>query len=83
MDMIGPVRNFPLLLTRARRQAGRWNLPKLVAWAPNGQSALFQALAGKSRPLDVSIPTNTWSQGPLPEDLGSCWWLSMGDTDFL
>ncbi len=82
VDIIGPVKNFPLLIRQARRLAGRWKFDELCCWITKGFSKMFAQLEGAEFPTDMEIPTTIWTDGPDPDEIRGKWWLMAGDTDF-
>lgn len=83
-DLVAPLKNIPMLLVHARRLTRLWGLSFLYCWITRQHVTRFATQDTKLRDIDVSIPTNVWVHQPfVPEQLRDCWWLTMGDTDFL
>ena len=82
LDVIAPLAHFETVIDQARRLTGRWGLPSLYAWTSNRHLPLFVACGGAEEPLNVLIPTSSWTADPQSELFVGKWWLMSGDTDF-
>jgi len=82
MDLIGPRRNFPALVSAARRWAHRKGASRLRAWVTASHASLLASTQPAQTPMDLMVPANVWSRGPSAEELRNRWWLMAGDTDF-
>jgi hypothetical protein len=82
LDLIGPLDHFPVLVDQARRLTARWGLKRLYGWIARNQLDLWRATDGVEEPLDILIPTSSWTQDTRSGLLRDRWWLTAGDTDF-
>jgi hypothetical protein len=83
MDVIGSLRDLPVLLSQARLLAWQAGKQAVHAWHCRSHGHLFLPGSSSQQDLAVSIPTNVWSPGPPAASLQGKWWLMAGDTDFL
>lgn len=83
LDMIGALKHIPLLILYAREYTCSLGKKELFTWSIEPYHRLFIEHEGKTRPLDVTVPTNVWTPGPGPESQQDSWWLMAGDTEFL
>jgi len=82
VDLVAPLKQLPLLVEQARRIAGGWGFSTLYCWITHHFAPHLAGSAGQVSALDVSVPTNTWVDGPAVEQLRGKWWLMSGDTEF-
>jgi len=82
VDMIGPLKNIPMLIVQARRLARKYRSMGLYCWITKDFSRIFVQTGGVEFPTEMEIPTTKWTDGPDPEDIRGKWWLMAGDTDF-
>lgn len=82
MDMISPLAEIPLLVTHARRLAGMQGVQRVFCRITENFVSCFASTGGESKPLNIRIPANNWSDGPMPGQLKDHWWLTSGDKDF-
>ena len=82
MDLIARPDHFPVLLQHAACKAWQLGLPHVAMWLPAHRRPWLGAL-GETQPLDITIPSNSFSPGPPSESLQDRWWLTAGDSDFL
>lgn len=82
LDLIGPLRHFPVLIDQARRLCARWGLPRLYGWITRNHIAAWAFHGAVEEPLDIQIPTSSWTQDERADRLRDRWWLTAGDTDF-
>jgi hypothetical protein len=82
IDVVGPLRDLPLLVEYARRIADRWGLP-LVTWITSQQAHWFNTPDAEKKPTGIHIPGNCYLERVPVSELRDRWWLMMGDTDFM
>lgn len=82
MDLIGPLRGVPLMITHARRVAGLHRKRRLFIRIPKNFAAHFAKTGGRQIGEEIPIPAPTWSHGLPPEKIRDLWWLTGGDMDF-
>lgn len=83
LEIIAPLKQFPVLLKQARRMAGNWGFKTLTFWITENFASIFTQWQGDVQPLDIRIPHCIWYEGPPTEEVNEKWWLTGGDTDFL
>ena len=82
LDVIAPLENLKIVIDQAQRMTARWSLRHLYCWITTNQAQHFVACGGKQEPLNMFIPTSSWTDDPRVEMLIDKWWLMSGDTDF-
>ena len=82
VDLIAPLAEIPLLITHARRLAGMHGASRLFCRITANFAHYFAIAGGTQQTINIYIPANAWSDGPLPETLKDRWWLMSGDKDF-
>jgi len=82
VDIIAPLRSLGTLVEEARSVAARLGFPSVYCWITRHEAWRFSVQEGSVKPLDISVPTNIWVDGPAVEQLTEKWWLMSGDTDF-
>ncbi|KPA11502.1 Glycosyl transferase, group 1 domain protein [Candidatus Magnetomorum sp. HK-1] len=80
MDIVGPLKNFSLLIEQARRLCKK---KSMYTWITETYSQHFEGDDSEIYDLDIRVPTGIWTSGPDPESIKGLWWLTAGDTDFL
>lgn len=83
MDLIAPKRHIPELISQALRLSHRLGAKRMIAWITSRYGPLFQSQGAKLQPAGIKIPVNAIVERVLADQVNSCWWLMMGDTDFL
>lgn len=81
LDIIAPIKNFPTLISQARKLAGCAGVDRLYCWTASNYSQLFEVTGAEARDVDISIPTISWTAGPKLEQIRRRCWLMGGDTD--
>jgi SAM-dependent methyltransferase len=81
MDVAGPLAAFPDLVALACRSAAALGASRLFGWVVDNIQPHFGSDA-TVRDLDVNVPANAWTAGPLIDSMIGKWWLTGGDTDF-
>lgn len=81
MDLIAHMKDMPLLIESARHEAFKQGAACLFSWM---SEAMVTHLAADATTTDIhiTIPCNTWTPCPKPEELQGRWWLMSGDTDW-
>lgn len=82
LDVVGPLKNLPLLIDQARRLAGLWGMPSLYCWITRNQARRFVDCGGTEEEINISIPTSCWTDDARADQFKDRWWLMSGDTDF-
>lgn len=82
MDLVGPLRMIPLMVTHARRVAGIHQKRRVVIRIPQNFATCFTKIGGNQVGHEIPIPAPTWSHGLPPEKIRDLWWLTGGDMDF-
>jgi hypothetical protein len=82
LDFVGPLDAIPLLVSHARRIAGRGGASELFAWVSLGYADRFIGTRPQQRGADLVVPVSAWTPSPSAEELGGRMWLMSGDTDF-
>jgi len=82
VDIVAPLCSLGRLIEEARSVAAQWGAPSVCCWITRHEAWRFTALEGSVKPLDISVPTNIWVDGPSVQQLSNKWWLMSGDTDF-
>jgi hypothetical protein len=82
MDVIGPLKHLPILIAEAKYHVGCRGGEKFFCLANESIVPVFVETGGVAHPLDMNIPTDVWSPGPLVDKVKGKWWLMSGDTDF-
>lgn len=82
MDIIGATDGFPEQL----RALNAWLTEggeSLCCRITEGQAQHLTLPGCERRDLGIEIPCNSWTRGPLADELKGAWWLTAGDMDFL
>ena len=83
MDLVADPSDIATLVGIARQMANS-NVQQVFSFRiTQGALPWFQKTGFELKDLSISIPANTWTQGPSVEVLKSKWWLSAGDMDFV
>ncbi len=82
MDVIAPMRHFPLLLRQAIHLLKKSGGQRLSAWVTAAYADRFCSGDCLDQDPGVAVPTSFWAPGPAVESLMDRWWLTYGDTDF-
>jgi hypothetical protein len=82
VDVIGPLRNIPLLVSEARYQAFLWGCSKMHCWITSCFSSYFLHGGGVMTDLGASVAMSIWVPGSLPAPQTDNWWMMSGDTEF-
>ena len=81
VDAIGPVAALPILVTVARRVAGRLHRRRVFGWMTPRAAASFEASRPTLAPAGIPVPTIVWKAAPHLDKLRGHWWLLGGDAD--
>lgn len=82
VDVIGPLRNIPLLVSEARYQAFLWDCSTIYCWITERFSSYFLHDGGAVTDLGASVALIVWVPGSLPAPQTDNWWMMSGDTEF-
>lgn len=80
MDIVGDVQLFPTLIFHARRLCIQLSATQLYGWITLSHQHHWES--DTTKPLDICIPTNAWSDRKRDTQMIPKWWLTAGDTDF-
>jgi len=82
LDMLGSLRNLPMLVQIARQVAGKLGRRQLYCWLTRPVAEAVETSSPQLTDLNLPLPTIIWQQ--QAELLHTCghWWLMGGDTDF-
>jgi hypothetical protein len=83
MDFVADPSDIATLVGIARQMANSTVQQVFSFRITLGALPWFQKTGFELKDLSISIPANTWTQGPSVEVLKSKWWLSAGDMDFV
>ncbi len=81
IDIIAHPKEIPLLILHARRMASFNQCQRLYCQITLAFSHYFKSAEHHVESLSIPIASDTWSHGPLPEELNNHWWLMAGDMD--
>lgn len=82
MDVIGALRDLPVLIHQARRWAGSRGVTQVSAWICSAWQPHFSGNNATFKDIEVSVASNICRAGPGIETMRHKWWLTAGDTDF-
>lgn len=82
LDVIARLEHLPLVIDQARRLTALWGLKRLYCWITSNHAQRFVDCAGTQEPLNITIPTSSWTNDPRANVFKDKWWLMSGDTDF-
>jgi len=83
MDLVADPSDIATLVGIARQMANSTVQQVFSFRITLGALPWFKKTGFELKDLSISIPANTWTQGPSVEVLKSKWWLSAGDMDFV
>jgi hypothetical protein len=83
LDVLAEPRHMGLLVSHARKQAAAWGASVLRAWVTGNFAHWLAGPDAVRRATDIVIPLNVHARLHRTEDVRGCWFLMMGDTDFL
>jgi hypothetical protein len=81
VDAVAPVASLPILVSVARRVAGRLHRSRVFGWMTPRAAESFKASAPALAPAGIPIPTIVWKAVPDLDKLRGKWWLLGGDAD--
>ncbi len=82
MDIVGPLADIPAQL-RALIAYLSESGSTLCCRITSAHAQHFTLPGCEQRDLGIEIPRNSWTRGPLADELAGAWWLTAGDMDFL
>lgn len=82
MDIIGSLKHLPTLIAAAQHYVGCRGGVKLFCLANESIVPIWVKTGDVPHLVDMNIPTDIWSPGPLVDKIKGKWWLMSGDTDF-
>ena len=82
MDIIGPLKYLPIIITEAKYYTEHKGMVKIFCLINESIVPMFVKTGGITHSLDMNIPTDVWSPGPLADKIKGKWWLMPGDMDF-
>lgn len=82
VDVIGPLRNIPLLVSEARYQAFLCGCSTMYCWITDCFSSYFVHDGGTMTDLGASVAMSVWVPGSPPAPPTDNWWMMSGDTEF-
>lgn len=83
LDVLAEPKHMGLLVRHVRQQSAIWGVPVLKAWITRGCVELLVTEEARCVETDVVIPLNAHARIYQAADIHGCWFLMMGDTDFL
>jgi SAM-dependent methyltransferase len=81
LDVIGPITKIPMLVQHAQRVAKDAGCNELFLWAVDNIIPDF-GTCSTIKNLQIIVPGNGWTSGPINKSVTGKWWLTGGDADF-
>lgn len=82
IDWVAPVANFAKLIAAARHIAAQEGFSDVYSWVSSPVVPWIEKTAPKYTNLAISVPGNSWTEGPDSTIFREKLWLTGGDTDF-
>ena len=82
MDMVGPLKYLPRLISAARRLVGPLGGETLMLWLTGRWAERLGEGAARCTPLEFRIMANPRTPQAVRDRFNQRWWLTSGDTDY-